>query len=270
MARFDSGITWDSGARYDSADTPEPEPNPPPLGTMRDLTRFLVNPFDDPGISLAELMAFATDHLERMVVKNPGNALDARIAATTPALETVAACAGDDQVKLGVRRARKAAKDAFRAGLPEQTRRIEATLQSVFGVGSAQVQEAFPNGRTIFSVCTDDLLATHLQPMNTVVVANAAQLAPVIVTLSAGMVSTWNALHTQSETATAAKANTEAEKRAARAALQLQLYLNLAKLMELFPRQPEKLPEYMQQHLLEDRPTETEDETPPPPPVPPL
>jgi hypothetical protein len=56
-------------------------------------------------------------------------------------------------------------------------------------------------------------------------------------------------------------------KRLARENLQLMLYLNLCKLMEMFPRQPEKLTLYMQQSLLEV-PT-SEDEEEPEPPVPP-
>jgi hypothetical protein len=46
------------------------------------------------------------------------------------------------------------------------------------------------------------------------------------------------------------------------------LFLNLVKLMEVFPRQPEKLPLYMQQHLLEN-PNAPEDPEPEPDPEPP-
>ncbi len=53
-------------------------------------------------------------------------------------------------------------------------------------------------------------------------------------------------------------------KRLARENLQLMLYLNLCKLMEMFPRQPEKLTLYMQQGLLEV-PTSEEEEEPEPP-----
>ncbi len=45
------------------------------------------------------------------------------------------------------------------------------------------------------------------------------------------------------------------------------LYLNLVKIMELFPRQPEKLSLYMQQHLLEN-PSSPDEPPPPAPPTP--
>ena len=46
------------------------------------------------------------------------------------------------------------------------------------------------------------------------------------------------------------------------------LFLNLIKLMEMFPRQPEKLSLYMQQHLLENPSSPDEPEPPPAPPLP--
>jgi hypothetical protein len=50
--------------------------------------------------------------------------------------------------------------------------------------------------------------------------------------------------------------------------LQLMLFLNLLKIAEMFPRQPEKLSLYMMQHLLENpsSPDEPEPEPEPPPP----
>jgi hypothetical protein len=264
--RYDAGHHYDDPTVfYDSPDEPESPPNPQPLGTMIRLTRFLINPFRDPAISLAEEMAFGTDHLERMVANNPGGALDARIAATSTALDVLSTCAGNDLIKLGVRRARKSAKDAFRASLPEQARRIQGVLEGVFGVGSAQVLEAFPQGRTVLTQCTDDLLLGYLQSINTVVATNAGTLPAAIVTLAASLVPNWTALHAESESSTGDKSATEAEKRAARTALQDQFYLTLATLMELFPNQPDQLPLYMQQHLLEDHPAEEEDPVPEPP-----
>ena len=221
---------------------------------MRLLRRYFESPFESRNISLPELLAFATDHLERMVTDNPGGALDGRIAATSAALHALAQCAGDDQIKLGVRQARKSAKDAFRAGLAEPLRRVQGALEAAFGIGSAPVLEAFPWGRSVFSQCADDQLASHLEPLRVVVTSQAAALPGEIVTLMNELVTRWAAVHAESESATGAKAAQEAQKRAARSALQRELYLNLVRLMELFPMQVDKLEFYMQQHLLEDHP----------------
>lgn len=79
----------------------------------------------------------------------------------------------------------------------------------------------------------------------------------------------WTAILAASDSSTGAKTTTEQGKRLARENLQLVLFLNLLKLAEMFPREPDRLSLYMQQHLLEI-PTSADDEEPPPaPPTPP-
>jgi hypothetical protein len=57
-------------------------------------------------------------------------------------------------------------------------------------------------------------------------------------------------------------------KQMARENLQLMLFLNLCKLMEMFPRQPDKLTLYMRQDLLENPESGDEPEPPVVPPTP--
>ena len=221
---------------------------------MRQLINFFKNPFDSADISLAELSAFTTDTIGNLQADNPGGVHDARIAALTAAYSVVETCHSADFASLGTRKARKTAKRLFRDGLPAATDRIEGALKAAFGPQAAEVQQDFPEGRSGFSRVTDDHLHVPLGAMNDIVAASAASLTPAIVTLSAGLVSSWETIHTQSEEATAAKSHTEVEKRAAREALQLQLYITLAHLMLTYPAQPAKLEQYMKQHLLEDHP----------------
>ncbi|MBK8094359.1 MAG: hypothetical protein IPK32_20950 [Verrucomicrobiaceae bacterium] len=235
---------------------------------MRTLTSFLENPFDDPNISMDELVAFTTDHVQRTVANNPGGELTDRLAATTPALAQVADCVTQDQTRLGARMAAKAAKDAFRAEtVPPEVKRIEAGFIAAFGANSPKLIEALPEGRTVFGTCRDDQLDSHLGTLLAAAQANAASLAPATVTAATNLKTQWTALYTASEATTGAKTVTQEGKKLARENLQLMLFLNLIKLAEMFPRQPEKLPLYMQQHLLEN-PESPEDPAPPPPPPP--
>lgn len=236
---------------------------------MRNLASYARNPFDDREISYPELSAYTSDHVGNLQVDNPGGVHGARITATLSAYSVCETCFNQDMANLGTRKARKSAKSLFREGLAADTERVEIALKAAFGANAAEVQQAFPQGRSIFGTCPDDMVNNHLSIMNTVVAANAASLTPAIVTFSAGLVSGWTTIYSQSETATAEKNYSEAEKRTARAALQLQLYLNLAHLMTTYPRQPEKLEQYMKQHLLEDHPAapDEEEEPEPEPPV---
>ncbi|MCX6840604.1 MAG: hypothetical protein NTX35_22720, partial [Verrucomicrobia bacterium] len=66
---------------------------------------------------------------------------------------------------------------------------------------------------------------------------------------------------------TGAKTTTQEGKKLARQDLQLILFLNLNKLGQMFPRQPEKLPLYMQEHLLRDSVSGGDEVVPPVPPT---
>ena len=148
FAFFDSGVRWDS---------PDAHPT-----TMRTLASFLENPFDDDGISMNELIAFATDHLQRLIANNPNGELNDRIAPLTSSLATVEDCVTDDQGRLGLRKARKQAKDDFRLQIPVDVKRIEAGFIAAFGADSPVLLEALPQGRTIFQTCRDDQVEVHL------------------------------------------------------------------------------------------------------------
>lgn len=230
---------------------------------MRNLLYYLEIPFDDDGISLAELLAFSTDHHQRMIANNPGALFNARITATATALALVESCATDDLTKLGLRKARKMAKDTFRTALPANIAKIHAVVVAKYGPDTPEVVECFPQGRGIFNQCTDDLVENHLQTMLNGVTAHQADLGPQVVADAAGLISTWLAIYGASESSTAAKTTTEEGKRAARLGLQKELYFNLLTIGLNFPRQPEKLALYMQQSLLEDHPAQPP--VPPPP-----
>lgn len=251
FAFFDSGVRWDS---------PDAHPT-----TMRTLASFLENPFDDDGISIAELIAFATDCLQRLIANNPGGELTPHITAITSALTQVEDCVTQDQTKLGIRKAAKAAKDNFREEIiPLEVERIEAGFIAAFGADSPVLVEALPKGRTIFQNCRDDQMEVHLLTLHTAATTHAASLAPATVTLATNLKNNWATIHAASEGSTGGKTTTQNSKKFARENLQLMLFLCLLKLAEMFPRQPEKLNLYMQQHLLEN-PSSPEEPEPPAP-----
>lgn len=235
---------------------------------MKRLTYYLENPFDDAAISVAELLAFTTDHLQRMIANNDSGQLTARITATTSAYQEVSDCVSDDWTKLGLRMARNQAKTDFRKDtLRAGVERIEGALKSAYADSTPVLLEALPKGRTIFTACRDDQVATYIAILHSTVTAHAVDLAPAIITLSGTLKAQWAAILAASEESTGQKISTENDKRLARQNLQLMLFLNLHKLAEMFPRQPEKLVLYMQQHLLKNRRRREDEEEPVPEPT---
>jgi hypothetical protein len=219
---------------------------------MIDLHRFLANPFDGRQISMDELIAFTTDHLQRLVANNPGALFNTRITATTTKLALVENCLTDDQTKLGLRKGKKMVKDTFRTSLPRNVEKIWAAVVAKYGSKSPEELECFPQGRKVFSDCTDDRVENHLQTMLTGLAAYVADLGAGVVSDAGGLLSTWLVVYHASEVSTGAKTTTEAGKKTAREDLQLELFLNLLEIAKNFPRQPAKLNLYMQQSLLED------------------
>jgi len=251
---------FDSGVRFDA-------PNEIPITSMRTLSRFLEVPFDDPNISLDELTAFTTDHLERIIAMNPNGEWDARIAATQAALGLLEDCTSDDGAKLALRKARKMAKESYREQLAKKVAMIHAVVVAKFGPDSTQLAECFPQGRSAFTKATDDRVDNHLEILITGLTAHQAELGAQVVTDATTLKTGWDAVYTASESSTGARAQTQEGKRMARENLQLMLFLNLLKIAEMFPRQPQKLALYMQQSLLEDHPISQPE--PPQPPTPP-
>ena len=232
---------------------------------MIDLHRFLENPFDDPAVSIGELLSFSSDHLARMIANNQSGELSPRITATTSALTLVQNCVTDDQTKKAIRKAKKQMKDAFRKSCLEEIAMVHAAVVAKFGPNSAEVVECFPQGRTIFSSCADDRLEQHIQTMKNGVTAHVAALGASLLTEVTGLLTEWQAIYANSESSGGAATTSQEGKKLARENLQLMLFLNLLKLAEMFPRQPDKLNLYMLQSLLEDTAAPEEEETPTPP-----
>lgn len=259
MARYGFAF-FGSGVRYGV-------PEHIPTTTMITLNRFLINPFDDPGISLAELLAFSTDHLQRLIANNTGGEFTVRITPTTSALTQVQNCAIDDQTKIGIRKARKQAKDSFREVLPANVAKIMGAVVAHYGPDAPEIAECCPEGRTVFSSCRDDQVAQHLQTLVNGVTAHQVDLGAALVTQATALKTGWTAIYNASETSTGQQTISQEGKKAARENLQLMLFLNLVFIAAMFPRQPEKLGLYMQQSLLEND-TPSEPEPPPAPPTP--
>jgi hypothetical protein len=226
---------------------------------MIDLHRFLENPFDDEGISLSELLDFSSDHLERMIANNPGGELAARITATTSALTLVQETATDDQSKLGIRKARKKIKAAFRKAVLEEIAKVHGAIVAKYGPNAPEIAECFPKGRSIFNSAPDDRLAESIEALLKGVEAHQADLGAALVTEVSGIVAEWDTILDQSNKSSAGTTMTQDSKKLARENLQLMLFLNLLKLAAMFPRQPKKLDLFMRQSLLEDHPAQEEE-----------
>ena len=235
---------------------------------MRRLSSWLEIPFTDRNISTQEMSRFTTDHLQRMIANNAGGKLDDRIAATTTANMAFETQFSGDLTKLGLRKGAKKNKEAFLKTLPATMAKLCAPIAAKYGPNSPVMDECCPKGRSVFSKAPDDEMDNHLDIFVTGITAHQADLGVDVVNQAAATRDAWVAVYATSEGATGAKTATQDTKNNARQALAVCLFLNLLKIAELFPGQPEQLATYMQQSLLENHPQQPGDQPAPTPPTP--
>ena len=219
---------------------------------MRDLHSFFNNPFDDPGISMPQLLAYTSDHLARLTANSSLAVLTARITATTTAMAGVSSNFDDDETKAAVRKAKNQIKDDYRQALPANVEKVHAAMVAKVGSKSAVVTQCFPSGRSVFAKCQDAHVESHLNTIITGATANQATLGAQVATDATALLTGWSAVYGASETSAGDKAHAIIDKKTARANLQLELFRNLLTLALAFPRQPEMCDVFLQQNLLQD------------------
>jgi hypothetical protein len=234
--------------------------------SVRDLHPYTSNPFQNGNVSLACLLAFTSDHIQRMTA-NVSSVVVPRITATNTALTAVSNAFTDDETKLGLRKARKLAKNNYRDALPVGIGKIALAVQVKYGERAPEFSQCFPHKRSVFGSCPDDKLANELQAMINGVTALQAALGAQVVTDATALLTGWNAVYSPSESASGAKTTTEAVKQSVRAALELELFKTLLTVALNFPGDTAKIDLYMNQSLLWPH-TQTSSTPAPVPPAP--
>jgi len=220
---------------------------------MRTLAYYLGNPFKDPRISLNRLAAFTTDHLGRLTGQ-PHPQLNGLIAPTTAAMAAFDDTITDELSKAALRHMRKKMKDNFRPTVPAQVGLIMASVLRALKAAGRPPEEKLlylPAGMRPFRRVPDDALDNELARFAAALADHIDIVGQPLADEAADLHAAWLDIYTHSERSSARKIATEVQRRAARAALDHRLYLNLLTIALHYPDQPEKLALYMQQSLLD-------------------
>lgn len=223
---------------------------------MINLRTLFAHHHNDRQHSLAELTAYGTAVLQRLVANNPGNVFNTTITGITTALAILGQCYGDDLAKLGIRKAAVMAKDAFRETLAPKLKRIQSKIESAYENYAGEVQACFPQGRAAYDNATDDQLAATFNPLITGLAARTGVMGPQALADAGGLLSTWLALHAASELAYGNKSATQEEKANARENFCHQLDLAALTVAKEFLGDEDKADLYFPQHLLKDHPAQ--------------
>ncbi len=227
------------------------------MSKLRNLYTWFTNPIKKARASVADLVAFGTDVVQRLIANNSDNQFSGRIVTLSAAVEALKSHTWMDDSQLGVRKHGKLTKDLFRESLLEAIRPIYGYALGAFNNPSPEMSRIFPKGRRIFTICRDDALEGHLQVLVEGLTDYQSELGPEVVADATDLLSQWTVIYQNSEAVTGGKTATEAEKREARATLETELFLTMADIIHMYPDDPGRYSLYMQQHLLGGPPSST-------------
>lgn len=216
-----------------------------------DLDKYFRNPFDNPKISIAELLGFAVDHQGRMVALSDGTTdYDDLIALTDVAFAALGGTVSDEDLKEGIKMARTAALKAKRAAVHAELNRLESLTNAFYPRGTATYIEIFPEGLVAFHKATLEELGLKLDTLIAAInpyASDIGNLDPIVL-----LTAEWKALRGEHLERKGDVAEAAELRREASAALRLQLFDNLLFIARRNKGQPEECRNYFSQHLLED------------------
>lgn len=269
MARFDSGVYFDSGARYDEE---EPVAARERTGRMIRISRLFEIIFEDEKISFGEFYNFSKDHLARMKAldaagqPNAGR-YTALIAATQPLFDIfelhMSGRLAEQATQEGATVIRDGAIKAFKSAVSQQ----EGLIRAKFGRTSGPYQEFFPLGVTQYSNATLETVKALMDNfVNKAQTHQAALGADFLAQFTALRGAFAGAQEVQAQRKGAVEGMIE-QRKGSRAALERQTMLNIYALAAMHVGEPERANDYFDQTKLEERESAEPEEPPPPPPT---
>jgi hypothetical protein len=239
-------------------------------GKMIDLKRYFEVPFEDPAISLDEFLLFGTDHLARLKEQDTNGpdagSFTALVTATEPLLTAFNAAMSERDSATSSREGGTMSKDQALESFQLHVRRREGTIKGEFGKPSPQYEEFFPRGLSEYARATMANAEVLMDRMVTKTTKYQAQLgAPMVAEFTDLRTAFVNARTTQlGQIGGVSDARDQLKN--SRAALELQMTVNLMTVAIKYLKQPEKVSLFFNQTLLEDP---NRSQTPEPPPAPP-
>lgn len=230
---------------------------------MQSIATFFKNPFKASQVSQARLVDYGNVHLHRMIANNPGQVLAARITATISALNAFESIVTDNDVKLGVQKARTSSKKAFRASLSTAIAKIYAGVEAAYGPDASEVIECFPKGKTIYGICKDEALQERLQQLVSALTGKVSKVGQAHLDSAAALLASWTGLYSTQCAAKGTKLATAAQIKTAQDTLAEELYRNLLTLALQFLEDESKVALYFPEELLINHPRAASTPTPP-------
>ena len=155
----------------------------------------------------------------------------------------------DEKVQTAIQKARTAAKKEHHETIHERSPRHEGTLTGKLGRDSAEYLEFFPQGLTEYRRAREAELAGLLARLVTAATVHAPELVDSMTELT----TQWAAVYGEAAAGRAETKDAAASRAEASAALRRQLQVNALSIALAHVGEPERVKEFMEQSLLENR-----------------
>lgn len=255
---------------YEAEGDPDPATVQFTGGHMIKIERFFQIMFADPNISNEELRDYTEDHLAKLISHNASGPyagqFAAMIAETQPKFDAFVASISTEDSAGATREGQTLTKDAALKAFIELVRKREPRIEGIFGKPSAAYEEFFPQGLNEYGKPTQAQAVVLMDRM-------VAKATKYVADVGQPMVDEFTAARTAFTTARTAQVTQKgevgeaaAQRRLARAAVELQDQKNLLTIALMFLGQPERAKDFFTESKLRD-PKKHKEEPPPAPPA---
>ena len=171
------------------------------------------------------------------------------IVETDTAYQALGGEVNDEKVQTAIQKAGTAAKKEHREAIHATLTRHEGTLTGKLGCDSAEYLEFFPQGLSEYRRAREAELAGLLARLVTAATVHAPELADSMTELT----TQWTAVYGEAAAGRAETKDAAASRAEASGALRRQLHVNALSIVLAHVGEPERVKDFMEQSLLENR-----------------
>jgi hypothetical protein len=208
--------------------------------------------FDDPKISISELINFSSDGIERLRANNPGNVFDQILETSEKKHKAMEDAVNALGINVTQREGRTIDMNDVVVDFKKKVSNVEGLISYTYNRVSGIYQEFYPNGRTEYSHMTIENVEILIKRFTTAIDNHAEDLPPAVKNDFNQLLKDYQQARTEQLKEKGETGGSRDNVNNARIALQLQWTMNVLTIALKFSNQAEKAAIYFNQALLND------------------
>ena len=217
---------------------------------MKNLGGYCLNIFANSRVGDAKFRMFCEFHLQGLINNNPGGIYDTIIALLSSAYMNYYGALEDEATKLAIREGKTVAMKDSRKKVSGFISRQEGLVRSKWGKDSAEYQEFYPQGVSVYLLASLGDFAIMLERYKNSVTAHAAELGAAFVTEATTLIENFLSIRSSQINLMAIVSGKRTASSISREALEMQVMENLLFIASKNVGKPEKISAYFDQSII--------------------